>query len=63
MKVHHGGYFTPKPGRDYVLDNMSFIDLVDIDEFTVHVLDDMVKKLGYNGTYVRITISRDRAPT
>ncbi|GKB09220.1 hypothetical protein Tco_0837532 [Tanacetum coccineum] len=52
MKVHHGGSFSPRPGRECVLGNISFIDLVDIDEFSMHVLVDMVKKLGYSGTDV-----------
>ncbi|GJW04923.1 hypothetical protein Tco_1563779 [Tanacetum coccineum] len=41
--VHHGGSFTPKPIREYVLGNISIIDLVDIDEFSVHVLDENMK--------------------
>nr|GEV64593.1 transposase, MuDR, plant [Tanacetum cinerariifolium] len=52
MKVHHGGSFTPKGGKEYILANISFVDLLDINGFSVHTVDGIVKELGYSATKV-----------
>ncbi|GJX04193.1 hypothetical protein Tco_0190109 [Tanacetum coccineum] len=53
MNVHHGGSFTPKGGREYVLGNISFVDLLDIKVFSVHTVDDIVKQVRYSAKEVR----------
>ncbi|GKE23645.1 hypothetical protein Tco_1435157 [Tanacetum coccineum] len=50
MKVHHGGSFTPKGRREYVLGNISFVDLLGINSFSVYIVDDIVKELEYSST-------------
>ncbi|KAL4581505.1 hypothetical protein LXL04_006027 [Taraxacum kok-saghyz] len=47
LKVHHGGMFTTSRSRRYVDGTVDFFDYVDIDLFSVHELDAMVKELGY----------------
>ncbi|CAI9295555.1 unnamed protein product [Lactuca saligna] len=48
IKLHHGGNFTKLPNTKYVKGEMRYIDLVDIDEFSVHELDAMMLELGYS---------------
>ncbi|GJU54801.1 hypothetical protein Tco_1228515 [Tanacetum coccineum] len=45
--IHHGGCFTPTPSRSYIGGQVSSFDVVDIDEFCLHDLKEMVVKLGY----------------
>jgi len=47
LKIYHGGFFTKKPGREYVSGKMEYVDLVDTNEFSVHELEAMVETLGY----------------
>ncbi|CAI9281867.1 unnamed protein product [Lactuca saligna] len=47
IKLHHGGNFTKLPNMKYVKGEVRYIDLVDIDEFSVHELDGMMLELGY----------------
>ncbi|GKC19541.1 ulp1 protease family, C-terminal catalytic domain-containing protein [Tanacetum coccineum] len=47
FKIHHGGCFTPIPSRSYVGGQVSYIDVVDIDESCLHDLKEMIVKLGY----------------
>ncbi|GJR69505.1 hypothetical protein Tco_0015570 [Tanacetum coccineum] len=52
FKIHHGGCFTPIPSRSYVGGQVSYIDVVDIDEFCLHGLKEMIVKLGYGVVYL-----------
>ncbi|XP_052625000.1 uncharacterized protein LOC111916210 [Lactuca sativa] len=47
LKIHYSGVFTKAPGRKYVDGVVAYVDYVDIDLFSVHELDDMVRELGY----------------
>ncbi|GKC91941.1 hypothetical protein Tco_1157383, partial [Tanacetum coccineum] len=47
FEIYHGGCFTPTPSRSYVGGQVSSVDVVNIDEFCLHDLKDMVLKLGY----------------
>jgi hypothetical protein len=53
MKLHHGGRFTQFPDRVYIQGNINFIDLVDIEKFSAHLLDDVLLRLGYDPKVVR----------
>ena len=39
--------FTKYPGRRYVGGSIDYVDYVDMDVFSVHELDDMMKEIGY----------------
>ncbi|KAJ9543460.1 hypothetical protein OSB04_023167 [Centaurea solstitialis] len=52
MKIHHGGVFSGSPGRQYLNGKVTFVDLVDPDELSVHEFDAIMKYLGYHGTYM-----------
>ncbi|KAI3792815.1 hypothetical protein L2E82_06706 [Cichorium intybus] len=45
--LHNGGKFTDFPGRRYVNGQQHFINLVDIDTFCVHDIDEIMDNLGY----------------
>ncbi|GJZ68600.1 mutator type transposase [Tanacetum coccineum] len=47
LEIHHGGWFTLTPSRSYIGGQVSLVYVVDIDEFCLHDLKDMVVKLGY----------------
>lgn len=47
VKLHHGGEFTNFPGRKYVRGKVNYVDLVDMDTFSVHDIDDLMEELGY----------------
>nr|GEZ57973.1 GAF domain-containing protein [Tanacetum cinerariifolium] len=47
FKIHHDGCFTLKPVRAYVGAQLSHVDVVDINEFYLHDLNEMVAQLGY----------------
>nr|GEY70140.1 hypothetical protein [Tanacetum cinerariifolium] len=49
LKLNYVCFFTESPGRTYVNGDFSFFDCIDIDEFLVHELNDMAKKLGFSG--------------
>ncbi|GJS90775.1 zinc finger, CCHC-type containing protein [Tanacetum coccineum] len=47
LEIYHGGWFAPTPSRSYIGGQVSSVNVVDIDEFCLHDLKDMVVKLGY----------------
>ncbi|GKA17125.1 hypothetical protein Tco_0696962 [Tanacetum coccineum] len=47
FKIHHGRCFTPTPNKSYVGGHVSSVDVVDIDEFCLNDLKQMVVKLGF----------------
>ncbi|CAI9302900.1 unnamed protein product [Lactuca saligna] len=47
IELHHGGRFTKFPAISYIEGKLDHIDLVDMDEFSVHELDKLMLKLGY----------------
>ncbi|GKA12788.1 hypothetical protein Tco_0692334 [Tanacetum coccineum] len=47
LEIHHGEWFSPTPSRSYIGGQVSSVNVVDIDEFCLHDLKDMVVKLGY----------------
>ncbi|GKF56211.1 hypothetical protein Tco_0166551 [Tanacetum coccineum] len=49
LKVNYAGCFTESPGRRYVNGEFAYFDCIDIDEFSVHELNDMVKEIGFSG--------------
>ncbi|CAI9279523.1 unnamed protein product [Lactuca saligna] len=48
IELHHGGRFTKFPRISYIEGKLDHIDLVDMDEFFVHELDEVMLKLGYD---------------
>ncbi|KAJ9538150.1 hypothetical protein OSB04_030883 [Centaurea solstitialis] len=53
MKIHHGGVFTRRsPGRQYLNGKVTFVDLVDPDQLSIHEFNAIIKHLGYHGTYM-----------
>ncbi|GJQ95780.1 hypothetical protein Tco_0006919 [Tanacetum coccineum] len=47
FEIHHGRCFTPTPSKSYVGGQVSSVDVVDIDEFCLNDLKEMVVKLVY----------------
>ncbi|KAL4560423.1 hypothetical protein LXL04_032574 [Taraxacum kok-saghyz] len=47
LKLHYGGVFTKVPGRKYKNGNVAYFDFVDIDLFSVHNINEMVRDIGY----------------
>nr|KAJ0188211.1 hypothetical protein LSAT_V11C900472550 [Lactuca sativa] len=47
FKIHHGGMFTKYTRRRYVGESIDYVDYVDMDVFSVHELDDMLKEIGH----------------
>nr|KAJ0188394.1 hypothetical protein LSAT_V11C900465720 [Lactuca sativa] len=47
IKLHHGGRFIKFPGISYIEGKLYHVHLVDMDEFSVHELDEVMLKLGY----------------
>nr|KAJ0213576.1 hypothetical protein LSAT_V11C400159250 [Lactuca sativa] len=47
IKLHHGGKFTKIADIKNIGGQVCYIDYVDIDEFSVHELDDIMLDLGY----------------
>ncbi|KAL4565581.1 hypothetical protein LXL04_029683 [Taraxacum kok-saghyz] len=45
--LHHGGEFTKYPGRKYIKGKENFVDLLHIDKFSIHDLDDIVEYFDY----------------
>ena len=45
--LYHGGEFTKFPGRKYIKGKQTYIDLLDMDTFSVHDIDEMMEQLGY----------------
>ncbi|GKA14533.1 hypothetical protein Tco_0694179, partial [Tanacetum coccineum] len=49
LKIHYAGCFTESPVRKYVNGDFAFFDCIDIDEFSVHEVNEMVKKISFSG--------------
>nr|GEW96334.1 transposase, MuDR [Tanacetum cinerariifolium] len=49
IRIHHGGKFRRYPGRRYADGHVNIFDMVDINMFSVVVLNMMVLQLGYTG--------------
>ncbi|CAI9292371.1 unnamed protein product [Lactuca saligna] len=47
IRLYHGGEFTKFPGRKYIKGKQTYIDLLDMDTFSVHDIDEMMEQLGY----------------
>ncbi|KAL8259170.1 hypothetical protein R6Q59_027123 [Mikania micrantha] len=47
LKVYHGGRFSKLPGRQYVGGKISFVDMIDFDEFSLHEVNSMIQEIGY----------------
>ncbi|CAI9289416.1 unnamed protein product [Lactuca saligna] len=47
IRLYHGGEFTKFPGRNYIKGKQTYIDLLDMDTFSVHDIDEMMEQLGY----------------
>ncbi|KAK9056764.1 hypothetical protein SSX86_024127 [Deinandra increscens subsp. villosa] len=52
LKFNHGGFFSSLPGRKYKMGQVSYVDLVDSDEFSLHDVNDMINEMGYSSKYV-----------
>ncbi|CAI9301126.1 unnamed protein product [Lactuca saligna] len=52
IELHHGGSFTKFPNIRYINGQVRYFDVVDIDEFSVHELELMMRELGYDGTEI-----------
>ncbi|CAI9266417.1 unnamed protein product [Lactuca saligna] len=48
IKLHHGGEFTKFPDVNYIDGTVTYVDMVDIEEFSVHEMDAIMKGLGYS---------------
>ncbi|GJW82397.1 ribonuclease H-like domain-containing protein [Tanacetum coccineum] len=49
IKLHYAGVFTKSPNRKYINGNITFVDMIDSDEFSVHEIDSMLEDLGQDG--------------
>ena len=47
IKLYHGGEFTKYPDVRYIDGTVNYVDMVDIDEFSVHELDAIMKGFRY----------------
>ncbi|CAI9269875.1 unnamed protein product [Lactuca saligna] len=47
IRLYHGGEFTKFPGRKYIKGKQTYVDLLDMDTFSVHDTDEMMEQLGY----------------
>ncbi|CAI9301559.1 unnamed protein product [Lactuca saligna] len=47
VRLHHGGQFTKFPGRKYIKGKQNYVDLLDIDTFAIHDIDEMMEELGH----------------
>ncbi|CAI9285051.1 unnamed protein product [Lactuca saligna] len=48
IKLRHWGEFTKFPDVNYIDGTVTYIDMVDIEEFSVHEMDAIMKGLGYS---------------
>ncbi|CAI9278750.1 unnamed protein product [Lactuca saligna] len=46
-RLFYGGEFRKFPGQSYIKGKERYVDLLDIDEFCVHDIDEMMETLGY----------------
>nr|GEV48284.1 hypothetical protein [Tanacetum cinerariifolium] len=49
LKIRYAGCFTKSLDSKYVHGDFDFLDYIDIDEFSVHDVNEMVNKLGFSG--------------
>nr|KAJ0206861.1 hypothetical protein LSAT_V11C500294990 [Lactuca sativa] len=47
ISLYHGGEFTKFPRRKYIKGKQTYVDLLDMDTFSVHDIDEMMEQLGY----------------
>jgi hypothetical protein len=47
IKLHHGGSFSRFPDRSYLGGKVNYIDLIDIEKFSIHELDAIMLRLDY----------------
>lgn len=47
MELHHGGKFVMFLGMRYIDGLIAYIDMVDINQFSIHELYSLMSKLGY----------------
>ena len=47
VRLHHGGQFTKFPGRKYIKGKQNYVDLLDIDTFSIHDIDEIMEELGH----------------
>ncbi|KAL8260548.1 hypothetical protein R6Q59_028501 [Mikania micrantha] len=47
LRIHHRGQFTKSPNREYVNGKITFIDMVDYEDFRIKVLNAMIHRIGY----------------
>nr|GEX49717.1 probable prolyl 4-hydroxylase 7 [Tanacetum cinerariifolium] len=59
LEIHHGGCFTPTPSKSYVGGHVSSFNVVDIDEFCLHDLKDIIVKLGYGVADLILNVDAD----
>ncbi|CAI9284036.1 unnamed protein product [Lactuca saligna] len=48
IKLHHGGEFTKYPNVNYIEGTVTYVDMEDIEEFSIHEMDAIMKGLGYS---------------
>ncbi|CAI9279862.1 unnamed protein product [Lactuca saligna] len=48
IKLHHGGEFTKFPNVNYIEGTVTYVDIVDIEEFSIHEMDAIMKGLGFS---------------
>ena len=47
ISLYHGGEFTKFPRRKYIKGKQTYVDLLDMDTFSLHDIDVMMEQLGY----------------
>ncbi|CAI9273386.1 unnamed protein product [Lactuca saligna] len=48
IKLQHGGEFTKFPNVNYIEGTVTYVDMVDIEEFSIHEMDAIMNGLGYS---------------
>nr|KAJ0220243.1 hypothetical protein LSAT_V11C200054690 [Lactuca sativa] len=52
IKLHHGGEFTKFPDVNHIEGTITYVDMVDVEEFFVNEMDVIMKGLGYSDPLV-----------
>ncbi|CAI9291720.1 unnamed protein product [Lactuca saligna] len=47
IQLYHGGEFTKFHERKYIKGKQTYVELLDIDTFSVHDIDELIENLGY----------------
>ncbi|PWA44691.1 transposase, MuDR, MULE transposase domain protein [Artemisia annua] len=50
MKLHYGGRFTECPNRKYVEGEVTFVDMIDMQQFNIDLLYSVLNSLGYDSS-------------